>query len=186
MVVLHTTEGDNQPGLSDLEGLGSWFNNASSGVSSHIGNDCEGNDARYVPDEKKAWTQAAYNSESLSLEQIGYARNTTHQWHQACGSQLWNTASWIAHWSIKYGIPIRKAYAHNGRVLRNGVAYHSWLGPAGGGHSDPGAGYPLRYVLLVARYRKMKRQGRTKGWRYKRTVRRINRIRRYYGKRSIR
>lgn len=77
IIVLHTTEGHNRPGLTDLSGLVRFFDNPASQASSHVANDAEGNDARMVPDESKAWTQAAFNAVALSIEQIGFASQTT-------------------------------------------------------------------------------------------------------------
>jgi hypothetical protein len=139
IIVLHTTEGHNRPGLSDLRGLVSWFDNPKAQASSHIGNDAEGHDARMVPDEAKAWTQAAFNSVALSIEQIGMAAQRS--WPEA---QLDNTARWIAHWSRKWQIPITHSTGH-------GVCQHSDLGGKGGGHHDCGPGYPFANVLSRAR-----------------------------------
>jgi hypothetical protein len=139
IIVLHTTEGHNRPGLSDLQGLVSFFNNPSAQVSSHVANDAEGNDARIVPDEAKAFTQAAFNSISLSIEQIGFASQKEFP-----REQLENTARWIAHWSRKWNIPIKHSTS-------NGVCQHRDLGQAGGGHVDCGPNYPLDKVLAMAR-----------------------------------
>jgi hypothetical protein len=139
LIVLHTTEGHNREGLEDLRGLVSFFNNPASQVSSHVANDAEGNDARIVPDERKAFTQAAFNSVSLSIEQIGFASQK-----QFTEAQLRNTAHWIAHWSKKFGIPIRHSTTH-------GVCQHKDLGPQGGGHHDCGPNYPFGKVLSIAR-----------------------------------
>jgi hypothetical protein len=139
IIVLHTTEGHNRPGLADLQGLVSFFGSPSSQVSSHIVNDGEGHDARIVPDDRKAFTQAAFNAVALSIEQIGFASQT--EFPQA---QLHNTAQWIAHWSKKFGIPIRHSTTH-------GVCQHKDLGPNGGGHHDCGPNYPLGRVLAMAR-----------------------------------
>ena len=117
----------------------SFFDNPRSQVSSHVANDAEGNDARIVPDEAKAFTQAAFNSISLSIEQIGFA--SQKEFPQA---QLENTARWIAHWSRKWNIPITHS-------TTNGVCQHKDLGRAGGGHVDCGPNYPLDKVLSMAR-----------------------------------
>jgi N-acetylmuramoyl-L-alanine amidase len=139
LLVLHTTESHNRPGVADLDNLAGWFDNPASQCSSHIGNDAEGNDIRMVPDEAKAWTQARFNSVSLSIEQIGHASQT--RWPDA---QLRNTARWLAFWSRKYGIPLV-------RSTERGVCQHRDLGPGGGGHHDCGPGYPFDRVLAMAR-----------------------------------
>lgn len=139
IIVLHTTESHNSAGASDLLALASWFDNPKAQASSHIGNDAEGNDIRMVPDERKAWTQAAFNSLALSIEQVGQAAQGS--WPVA---QLANTARWVAHWSRKYGIPLTHSTSH-------GVCQHSDLGVAGGGHHDCGPDYPFAKVLQLAR-----------------------------------
>jgi hypothetical protein len=151
LIVLHTTEGHNRPGLEDLKNLASWFNNPKAQASSHIGNDAEGNDARFVEDNKKAWTCAAYNSVSLNLEQIGFSGTSQSIWLGKNMKQLLNTAQWIAYWSEKHNIPIRKARVFKGRVLRSGVIQHSDLGVEGGNHGDCGEGYPFKHVLKLAK-----------------------------------
>lgn len=148
--VLHTTEGHERPGVSDLTGLASWFDNPASQASSHVGNDAEGNDIRMVNDQNKAWTCAGYNSVSVNLEQIGLAAETRAQW-LAQPKQLENTAWWVAHWSELHGIPIRQGQVNGGRVIRTGFVQHSQLGTVGGGHHDCGPGFPMDHVLDLAR-----------------------------------
>lgn len=146
LIVLHTTEGSNRAGLEDLRGLGSWFDNPAASASSTVANDAEGHNARYCRDEDKPWTQARYNAVSLSIEQIGFA--SQRFWPDA---QLRSTARWIAHWSKKHGIPIRRGAVSGGAVTRSGVVQHSELGALGGGHHDCGPNYPLARVLELAR-----------------------------------
>lgn len=156
-IVLHTTEGHDRPGISDLDGLGDFFDNPSVKASSHVAVDGEGYSARYVPDDLKAWTQANYNGSALSIEQVGFAKWSRWFWRNRRDAQLKKVAKYIAYWSKKYDIPIRKGKASGGRVTRSGILRHSELGAAGGGHSDPGKGYPLHTVLSLAR--KYKRTG---------------------------
>ena len=157
-IALHTTEGHDRPGVSDLKGLGDFFNNPSVQASSHVAVDGEGISARYVPDGKKAWTQAAYNGSMLSIEQIGFAKWSRWFWINRRNPQLKKTAKYIAYWSDKYDIPIRKGKCSGGSVTRTGVFRHSDFGSLGGNHGDPGKGYPLHTVLQMARnYKK-------KGW----------------------
>lgn len=151
LIVLHTTEGHNRPGTEDLKNLASWFNNPSAQASSHAANDAEGNDARFVEDGKKAWTCAAYNSASLNIEQIGFSGTAQSTWINDNQKQLQNTAAWIAYWSEKHNIPIRKGRVFRGRVLLSGVVQHSDLGNEGGNHGDCGEGYPFKHVLKLAK-----------------------------------
>ena len=148
LIVLHDTESHNAAGDSDLKAIGAWFDNPAAQASSHVCVDAEGRSAQYVADDRKAWHCVAYNSESLGIEQIGFA--TQAAWPE---DQLKKVAKYLAYWSKKYGIPLdRPGAVANGDVLRRGVVTHSMLGAAGGGHHDPGAAYPLEHVLHMARY----------------------------------
>jgi hypothetical protein len=147
-IVLHITVSHNRPGLGDIDAILNYFDQPSTDASSHIINDAEGHDARCVEDRFKAWTQAAHNPDSLSIEQVEYADKSTERWRKENKRQLENTAKWIAHWSHLYGIPIKHSTS-------NGVCQHRDLGVAGGGHSDVGPNYPFNFVLERARhYRK--------------------------------
>jgi hypothetical protein len=159
LIVLHTTTDSDgsrprftdRPGLRDLKRLGAWFDNPRSAVSSHVANDAQGHDARYVKDARKAWTEVAFNSVSLSIEQIGTDAYSRGKWLTQRAAQLENTARWIAHWHRRFDIPIARAEVSGSTVVRPGVATHAQLGSAGGGHDDPGPGYPLGHVLKRAR-----------------------------------
>lgn len=180
IIVLHTTEGHNRPGVGDLRGLAEFFDRADVEASSHIANDAEGHDARMVPDDQKAWTQASYNASALSIEQIGFAATKKAEWFRHAPKQLANTAKWIAYWSNKHDIPIRRGVGVAGLVARTGVVSHRQLGIAGGGHVDPGTGYPFRYVLQLARYFQLKER-RPGSEEFEKVRRKVNKTRRHYG-----
>jgi hypothetical protein len=150
LIVLHTTEGHERPGVQDLQGLASWFDSLAARASSHVGNDAEGNTIRMVPDHEKSWTQATFNPVSLSIEQIGFARESRAEWLKQM-PQLTATALQVREWSAKYGIPIRKGRTLGGVVVLSGVVQHSQLGAAGGGHHDCGPGFPFDLVLEMAK-----------------------------------
>jgi hypothetical protein len=150
LIVLHSTESHDVPkSAQDLEAVAGWFQNPAAQASSHVIVDADGNSARCVPDSGKAWTCAAFNSASLNIEQIGFASFGWLGWRKR-SREIRESARWIARWSRKYDIPIRRAKVHTDRVMRSGVTTHAALGVAGGGHSDPGP-YPLRRVLILAR-----------------------------------
>ena len=158
LIVLHTTTDPNgwpkfldQPGLEDLRKLGRWFDSPRSAVSAHVANDAQGHDARYVRDRRKAWSEVDFNSVGLSIEQIGTDAYSRHKWLTQREPQLENTSRWIAHWHRRWGIPIHRAEVSGSTVVRSGVATHEQLGTAGGGHHDPGPGYPLGHVIKLAR-----------------------------------
>jgi hypothetical protein len=146
LIVLHDTEGGNIPGVQDLRSLGEFFDRITTQASSNVGVDAEGISARYVKDGAKAWAQAAFNPQSLSIEQIGFASQTV--WPAA---QLRKTAQYVAYWAVRYEIPLEHSTEH-------GVCQHSDLGVAGGGHRDCGPRYPFGQVLAMAR------EFATEGW----------------------
>lgn len=152
LIVLHITVSHNRPGTADLNAIVDFFGNLSTQASSHIVNDAEGNDARCVPDTYKAWTQAAYNPQSLSIEQIEYADKQRSRWFDENRPQLENTALWVARWSHRYGIPLKHSTSR-------GVCQHRELGLAGGGHTDVGEGYPFNWVLNRAKQIKKEKYG---------------------------
>ena len=148
-IVMHDTEGANIHGVRDLVGLGNLFAPRSFSASCHVGVDDDGHSGRYVRDKDAAWHVENFNLSSLGIEQIGFARQ--RRWSR---KERREAARWIAQWSHEYGIPIRHSVAH-------GVCRHSDLGAAGGGHSDPGPGYPLRRTLAWALViRKLRYPGR--------------------------
>lgn len=156
-IAIHTTESHPRPGVSDLLGLWSWFNNPISQASSAVG--IQDVDVwRFVPDTEKAWTIGVANSFTLNIEVIGFAAFSPKQWLTGSNYQsLKSTAKVIAYWSRKWNIPIQKGTVLNAAGVclpgRHGVIRHSDVTKAGfGTHTDPGKGFPLRLVLRWARW----------------------------------
>lgn len=147
IIVLHSTQGPNVGGKADLVGCAGFLCRTATEASSHVITDADGHSARLVADERKSWAQAHYNPFALSIEQIGYAEQT--HWAR---DEIRETARWIARWSKKYGIPIRKGSVNGGFVTRSGVVTHKMLGVLGGGHVDPGDRYPFDACLNLARF----------------------------------
>lgn len=177
LIVLHTTEGGDSPsGNADLKGLASFFDGAE--ASAHVANNVDGHDVRMVADAQKSWAVCNLNPYSLSIEQISFSAFSKEEWFKR-DAQLQNTARWVAYWSRKWDIPIRRGMAPNGVILRSGVVQHKNLGAAGCGHSDCGDGYPIRYVRLLARYYAASAAGNH--GQAKRLRGRVNRIRKHYG-----
>lgn len=152
LIILHTTEGANQPGIQDLNSLVNWFDNPASQASSHVGIDAEGNCVRMVTDDRKAWTAGNYNSLSLNIEQVGFASTAKGNWVKGYHQGLHRVARQIAEWSRKHKIPLRHSIEH-------GVCQHVHVsGP--GGHTDCGPGYPETYVTRWARLIRWRLAGR--------------------------
>ena len=148
LIVVHSTESTNIPDSArDLRAIVNWFDNPAAQASSHVCTDADGQSARMVPDDRKAWHVAYYNPWSLGIEQIG--RAAQGHWAHA---EVEETARWIALWHERHGIPIRKGrVTQDGRITLSGIVRHSELGNLGGGHSDPGDDFPLHDCLEIAR-----------------------------------
>lgn len=159
IIVLHSTESGDVRGLSDLSGIGSWFNNPAAEASAHVGVDAEGNSARYVPDGRKAWACSGFNRPSLNLEMVGRASWFLARW-TGRRRQLEEVARWLAYWSAKHHIPLEwgKVDRAAGIILKPGIVRHMDLGAIGGNHHDPGRFFPTSRV--IRRARKIKRGAR--------------------------
>lgn len=147
LIVVHSTESDNRVGSSDLAAVADYLGRPSTQASAHVIVDADGYSARLVDDDRKAWHCAGYNPASLGIEQIGRAAQSS--WTR---DEIRETARWVARWSKKYGIPIRRGAVAGGNVIRAGVLRHSDLGAIGGGHHDPGDAYPLDAMLRLAQF----------------------------------
>jgi N-acetyl-anhydromuramyl-L-alanine amidase AmpD len=156
LIVVHATASHNYKGLGDLKAIGGWFQNPNAQVSAHACTDNEGNSARYVPDDLKAWHCAQFNSVSLGIEQILPGNGT-----EITDAMYRETARWLAMWSKRHHIRLRKARRVGTRIVLSGVSRHSDLGALGGNHDDPGPNYDLAKVLRYARhYRREMRRGK--------------------------
>jgi hypothetical protein len=149
LIVIHTMEGFTGPnGAKDC----AIYFQGDVGASSHV---CIDNNRGTVWEGVSrgngSWTQCQYNSVSVSAEQSGYASWSHDYWLTNRNNQLHNMADWIAEESRALGIPITLLSDSQAQGSGEGVTFHSRLGGAGCGHSDPGSGYPINEVLEWAR-----------------------------------
>jgi hypothetical protein len=147
LIVLHTAEG-----ARTIEDLGNFFANYGNQVSSHVGADDQlGKIGEYVTRGNASWTQANYNNAAVSLELCGFASWTRDGWMGGHHNMLRNCADWIAEEAARFGIPITRLTAGQAQGNGRGVCQHVDLGAGGGGHVDCGSGFPMDYVLDLAR-----------------------------------
>jgi hypothetical protein len=145
LIVVHTAEG-----ATTIESLGAFFQNPASGVSSHTGADDTPNTVgEFVRRSEKAWTQGNANPYSDAIELCGFAAWSPAEW-AAHPVMLQNCAAWIAEESAAFNIPIRKLNSGEAQGGSAGVCGHVDLGSAGGGHWDPGPGFPWADVIAMA------------------------------------
>lgn len=148
LIVIHTAE---RTGAS-YTSLGAVFSQPGCLASSHVGiDDTPGVVGEYVPREMKAWTQGDANPVSVSAELCGFTRWTRAQWLRDHGNMLANCAEWLAEEALAFGLPLVKLTPAQAQSDGRGVCFHSDLGQWGGGHSDPGVGFPVEHVLKMAR-----------------------------------
>ena len=150
-IVLHTAEG-----ARTYQSLGSWFQNPTANVSSHVGIDDTPNTVgEYVPRSGKAWTQGDANPYCVSAELCGFASWDNAEWNRH-PTMLANCAAWIAEEAAAFAIPITKlspAQAQSPNVP--GVCQHIDLAQMGGGHVDCGPAFtapggPYDQILAMA------------------------------------
>lgn len=147
LIVLHTAEG-----ARTIESLGNFFANYNNQVSSHVGADDQpGKIGEYVTRGNAAWTQANYNNAAVALELCGFASWTTSEWKNNHHNMLENAAAWIAEESKKFNIPITALNNSQSQGNGRGVTQHINLGPGGSGHVDCGHGFPMSYVINLAK-----------------------------------
>lgn len=140
LVVLHSTEGGTPHSVvNTLHGKGygvQWIVGSNGGI------------IRGTPD-RDLWHCGDYNSRSIGIEQCGFAAWTHAQWMEHPNELL--ASAWIIAWETqRHGLPI-EFVAPSVPGSARGVTTHSLLGKRGGGHHDPGAGYPIDHVLGMAR-----------------------------------
>lgn len=146
LIVIHSTEA--YPGFGSV----SWFRNPASQGSANMVVD---NDHawRTLPDLVIPWAAPPKNTSGWHLEMAGKARWSKDYWMKYHKKELDRAAYKIALRSFWYDIPLVQLGVVGLRLGRKGVVYHSTISKAYGlsDHTDPGPGFPLKYVLAEAK-----------------------------------
>lgn len=132
LFVLHYTVSPNRPGWQDVNAITSLFDRASFQASSHYIVDNEGHCAYIVRESDKAWTQAAFNPVSISVEVINSGRESTY----AGTAGLAKLARVVSDSTARWQIPLRRGRVTGCTVAAGGIVDHATLGGCGGGHAD--------------------------------------------------
>jgi hypothetical protein len=151
LIVLHDMEV--KAYTQAAEAVGRYFEMGSSGGSTNYGVD---NDSiqQYLADNVIPWGAPYANTNGLHIEQMGAANWSTAEWMSKAKGTLERTAWLVAQESKKLGIPIRTLTDSQVRGGSKGVTTHKQVTRVYGvygGHTDPGDGYPLSYVLGLAK-----------------------------------
>jgi len=147
-LTFHTTEGS-----TTGQSLANWLGNPAAQVSYHAAVDMEaGVVHRFVDSDMKAWSQANYNPQGLSVAFCtpegaanGWSRDT---WLNQKSVMLDNAAAIGATFADWYGIPLVELSSGSAQGGGVGCCQHANLGAGGGGHVDCGLGrFPMDELI---------------------------------------
>lgn len=155
-IVLHDTESHDLEGVRDIAAIFSFWHTqkTASGelaqYGAHFVVDADGNVGEGGRPDRIQWHTGGLNTGSIGIEQIGFARFSRLIWKRRRRQQLYAVARLCAWAHGEYGIPLK--------VQRNpqspGITTHKRVGEAGidtSGHTDPGSGYPLLFMITLAK-----------------------------------
>lgn len=132
IAVVHYTVSPNVAGTADVNSIAAYFDRSSSQASSNYVIDSEGNCLYIVREADKAWTQAAFNPVSVSIEVI----NTGREPVLSGSAGMAKIAMVLYDVSKRWGLPIQLGAVSGCTVTRRGIVDHQMLGACGGGHHD--------------------------------------------------
>lgn len=152
--IIHDTESHDEKGVRDLAGVANFWHNQRlpdgrpAGYGAQRGIDKKGNSARYVDDDKVAYHTGGRNTGSLGTELIGFAFFTRLVWWVKRTKQMHKLAKWMAYDHKEYGIPlvwdVEKGFSTHRMQSRHF--------PDLTNHTDPGAFFPKKRVMKLARH----------------------------------
>lgn len=146
LIPLHYTVSENVPGWDDVLGVVAWFDNPVSDASSHYVIDHEAHCARLVSEQRKAWTQGAFNPHSAcSIEVINTGRESPYAGLEG----IRKLGRVVADCAERWGIPLRRGRTEGCVVTRSGVVDHDQL-DCGNTHTDIRP-FSVRRVIEAAR-----------------------------------
>jgi hypothetical protein len=149
LFVLHYTVSANRAGWDDVNAIVGLFDRPSFAASSNYVIDNEGHCAYIVRESDKAWTQAAANPVSISVEVI----NTGHESTYAGTDGLAKIALVASDAMKRWEIPLQRGLVVGCVVKRPGIVDHNSLGACGGGHHDITPYSVDQVILAVAKSR---------------------------------
>lgn len=156
-IVLHDTESHDTAGISDISGIFSFWhtqkNPTGPGLAkygAHFVVDGDGNVGEGGQPDQIQYHVGNLNTGSIGIEQIGFASFTRLLWKRKRRKQLYAVARLCAWAHGEYGIPLKVP----ANPQSPGITTHARVGAAGidpSGHTDPGAGYPLKFMVTLAK-----------------------------------
>lgn len=155
-VVLHDTESHDVAGIGDISGIFNFWHTQKNPDGSlaqygaHFVVDKDGNVGKGGDATQLQWHVGGLNTGSIGIEQVGFASFAKLIWKRKRRKQLYAVARICAWAHGEYGIPLRVA----ADPRSPGITTHRLVGEAGidtSGHTDPGSGYPLGFVVTLAK-----------------------------------
>jgi len=144
-IALHTTEG-----LGTVESLARFFRNTPAGLGSSFLVERSGRTGIYVPNlSDRTYAVANHNTDTISIEQIGFAATKRTSWLTLYRRQVYATA-WLCAWLCdELDIPPVAAGREGPRGFTKpkGITQHRWIPDTD--HDDCGTGYPFDLVLKL-------------------------------------
>lgn len=151
-IVLHSTESARVKGAA--RSVASWF--ASPGApmaSSHYVVDPD-EVIQCVDERAIAWTEGVANPYSIGIEIVGKASHTREQWLDDYGEPtLRRVAALVRDIADRWGVPLVAVDGDGIAREVPGVTTHAAITKGYrvvGGHTDPGAGFPMDWLLTRA------------------------------------
>lgn len=150
ILVYHYTVSHNVPGRGDVLSVEHLFDSSSAQASSNFIIDAEGNCDYIVPIEAKAWTQAAANPYSVSVEVVAYGNEATYLADPGF-RKLGEVSLQV---SRRTGIPLTRGAVSGCVPTKKGIIQHADLGICGGGHHDINPFSLSKVIRIVRSYAK--------------------------------
>jgi hypothetical protein len=145
--VIHWTGSAITRGWSGIDGNLKWFDTAAAQASSNYITDSWGDCALAVAESQKAWTQAAFNPWSLSVEIVN--PGVLPLFRAQAGFD--RVVELLVGWHDRWDLPLRRARVSGCKVLLSGILAHRDLGACGGGHPDVGTGGDVDRLIAAAK-----------------------------------
>lgn len=149
--IVHSTECGDAPGVTEEKGVVGYWDRQNAGYGAQVMIDSDASTALCADMDRITWHTLGRNTGSIGVELVGFAKFSLKTWFVRI-KQLRELAKWIAYLNLEYGIPM---------VFSTEVGWSRHADQSkkyGGDHTDPGKGFPLGFVLTLAR------RYRRRGW----------------------
>jgi N-acetyl-anhydromuramyl-L-alanine amidase AmpD len=151
VVVIHTMEVAETSSAAEV--CARWFQNPASEVSAHYCVDAD-SVVQCVREDDIAWHARGGNTNSIGIEQAGYAGQKALGWNDDYSRAVVERAARLtSEVCARYGIPVRRIRAADLVAGRRGITGHADVSAAfrKSDHWDPGPDFPWTRFLRLTR-----------------------------------